>query len=48
MVNEYKSNDICPKCSKLLDDDGLCWHCLTIQNKNKLDENSGVCITKTS
>jgi len=24
-----KSNDICPKCSKLLDSEGLCWDCLT-------------------
>jgi hypothetical protein len=22
-------NDICPKCSNLLGEDGLCWKCLT-------------------
>ena len=31
-----KSNDICPKCSKLLDSEGLCWHCMTKEyNKTK-------------
>jgi hypothetical protein len=24
-----KQNDICTKCSKLLDSEGLCWHCMT-------------------
>lgn len=27
-MNE-KQNDICTKCSKLLDDEGLCWNCMT-------------------
>lgn len=24
-----KSNDICPKCGKLLDKEGFCWPCMT-------------------
>ena len=26
---ESYRNDICPKCSNLLGEDGLCWKCLT-------------------
>jgi hypothetical protein len=26
---ESYRNDICPKCTNLLGDDGLCWKCLT-------------------
>ncbi len=26
---ESYERDICPKCSNLLDEDGLCWRCLT-------------------
>ena len=28
-----KENGICPKCSNLLDRDGLCWKCLIESNK---------------
>ena len=32
-INEKKESSICPKCSNLLDKDGLCWRCLTDSNK---------------
>ena len=28
-VQSYNEKNICPKCSNLLDEDGLCWRCLT-------------------
>jgi hypothetical protein len=31
-VQAYQ-NDICPKCSNLLDKDGICWKCLEQSNK---------------
>ena len=31
-VTAYQ-NDICPKCSNLLDKDNICWKCLTESNK---------------
>ena len=31
-----KSDNICPKCNRLLEDDGLCWFCLTNDNKNTI------------
>jgi hypothetical protein len=31
--SDSKEGDICPKCSNLLDGDGLCWKCLIESNK---------------
>ena len=31
-----KSDNICPKCNRLLDNDNLCWFCLTNNNKNTI------------
>ena len=31
-VTAYQ-NDICPKCSNLLDKDNICWKCLNESNK---------------
>ena len=28
-----RKNDICPKCSNILDTEGICWKCLEQSNK---------------
>ncbi len=33
MNKKSKDKGICPKCSIMLDEEGICWRCLTESNK---------------